>query len=140
MNIPIEPELIPKDTGRQLSSVDTSSGFPSPANPTADIGEQVAIDRALEIASNRYKATNSEILKSSLMSYEEAQKQLLESTETEDPLFNPLVWVIKISGSFQRRGRSSFQGEVQPPIPTFTKAYVVLRAADGLVLATKAVK
>lgn len=138
----IEPALNPEDLGRQLPPVDTSPlpGFRPPANPTADIGEPVAVDKALEIASKRFIANNADVTKSSLMSYEEAQEQLLEPVETDHPLSDTPVRVIEISGSFQRRGRSPFQKEVLASTPTFTKAYVVLRAADGLLLVAQATK
>ncbi|MGB3695142.1 MAG: hypothetical protein WA896_22780 [Spirulinaceae cyanobacterium] len=143
MNFPIEPRPNLEDVKRQLPPLDTSPspGFPPPANPTADIGEQLAGEEALEIASKRFKATNSKVIKSSLMSYEEAQEQLLGHIEADHPLFNTPVRVIEISGFFQRRrGRHfTFKGEVSTSTPTFTKAYIVLRAADGLLLITKVV-
>ncbi|MGI8932662.1 MAG: hypothetical protein ACR2FS_01165 [Phormidesmis sp.] len=107
-------------------------------NLTVDIGEQAVVDKALDIASKRFRATDLRVVKSSLMSYEEAHAQLLEPIETDHLFLNTPVRVVEISGFFQRRERSPFQKEVLTPAPTFTKAYVVLRAADGLLLVVKA--
>ncbi|MEH2238110.1 hypothetical protein [Nostoc sp.] len=79
MNVfPTEPAPNPEDSKRQLPPLNTDSllGLPSPANPTADIGEQVAAKTALEIVAKRFKAINSKVIKSSLMSYKEALQKL----------------------------------------------------------------
>lgn len=140
--LPVEPGVNPEDVGRSLPPVDTSPlpGFPSPSNPTANIDKQVAIDKALKIASKRFRATNSRVVKFSLTSYEEAAEQLIGSVGTDRSLLNTPVQVIELSGSFGRRSRSRFQEEVSTPTPTFTKAYVVLRAADGALLIAKTVR
>jgi len=144
MNLsPIEPAPTPEDAKRQLPPVDTSPlpGFPPPANPAADIGEQVTTKKALKIAVKSFKAANSKLIKSSLMSYEEARQQVSEPIERDHPLFNTPVRVIEISGTFNRRSRRPSQEEVPTlTTPTFTKAYIVLRAADGLLLVTQLVK
>lgn len=67
------------------------------------------------------------------MSYKQARQQLSEPIE-EHQLFNTPVWVIEISGIFNRRNRRSSQEEVATT--PFTKAYIVLRAADNLLLVT----
>lgn len=140
--LPVEPGINPEDVGRQLPSVDTSPlpGFPAPSNPTADIGEQVAVDRALEIASKGFKATGPRVVESNLISYEEAAERLIGYVETDSSLLDTPVWVIELSGSFQSNRRSPFQEDASTPSPTFTKAHIVLRAADGLVLIRRAVK
>ena len=73
------------------------------------------------------------------MSYKEARQQLLEPIE-EDQLFNTAVWVIEISGTFKRRSQRPSQKEVAKSTPTFAKAYIIFRAADGLLLVTQLVK
>lgn len=140
--LPVEPGINPEDVRRQLPSVDTSPlpGFPPPSNPTADIGEQVAVDKALEIASKRFRAIDSGVVESNLTSYEKAAERLIGYVGTDGSLLDSPVWVIELSGSFQRSRRSPFQEEVSTPTPTFTKAYVVLRAADGVLLIAQTVK
>ncbi len=136
----IEPAPNPEDAKRQLPLVDTEAlpGFPPPANPTGDIGEQVAVEKALKLAVIDFKATNSKVIKSSLMSYKEARQQLLEPIE-EDQLFNTAVWVIEISGTFKRRSHRPSQAAATSTL-TFAKAYIIFRAADGLLLFTQLVK
>lgn len=140
MNFPIEPAPNPEDAKRQLPPVNTKplSGFPSPANPTADIGEQVAAEKALKLAVIDFKATNSKVIKSSLMSYKEARQQLSEPIE-DHQLFNTPVRVIEISGTFKRRSHRPSQEEVATSTP-ITKGYIIFRAADNLLLFTKLVK
>ncbi len=104
------------------------------------MSEQVAAEKALKIAANRWKTANSKIIQSSLISYQEARQQLSEPIEEDHPLFNTLVRVIEISGTFTRRNHRPSQEEVPTSSPTFTKAYVVFRAADGLLLLTKVVE
>lgn len=74
------------------------------------------------------------------MSYQAACNQLSEPTEEDDPLFNTSVWVIEISGTFTRRKSRPSPEKATTSTPTFTKGYIVLRAADGLMLVTKVVK
>lgn len=138
---PIELAPNPEDDQRQLPPVDTSllPGFSPPANPSADIGEQVAV-KTLEIALRSFKAANAKVLKSSLMSYKEARQQLSEPIEEDDPLSDTPVRVIEISGTFKRRSYQPSTEEVPTTTPTFTKGYIVLRAADGILLLTKVVK
>ena len=100
----MEPAPNPEDAKRQLPPLDIAPlpGFPPPANPSADIGEEVAAKKALEIAVKSFKAANSKVIKSSLMSYKEARQQL--SLPIEDhPLFKTPVRLIEISGTFKRR-------------------------------------
>ena len=139
---PIEPAPNLKDAKHQLPPLDTAPlpGFPLPANPSADIGEEVAAERALRIAVNCFKAANSRVTKSSLMSYQAACKQLSEPIEEDDPLFNTPVRVIEISGMFARRKSRPSPEKATISTPTFAKGYIVLRAADGLMLVTKVVK
>lgn len=137
----MEPAPNPEDAKRQLPLLDTAPlpGFPPPANPSADIGEEVAAKKALEIAVKSFKAANSKVIKSSLMSYKEARQQL--SLPIEDhALFNTPVRLIEISGTFKRRSHRPSQSEVPTSTPTFTKGYIILRAADGFLILTKVVK
>lgn len=138
----IEPAPNPKDAKRQLPLVDTEAlpGFPPPANPSGNISGQVAVEKALKLAVIDFKATNSKVIKSSLMSYKEALQQLLEPIKEDNQLFNTPVWVIEIYGTFKRRNRRSSQEEVAKATPTFAKAYIIFRAADGLLLVTQLVK
>ncbi len=141
-SLPIRPAPNPEDAKRQLPPVNTDPlpGFPPPANPAADIGEQVAAEKALKLAVIDFKATNPKVIKVSLMSYKEARQQLLEPIEEDDQLFNTPVRVIEISGTFKRRNhRRPSQKEVPTSTPTFTKGYIILRAADGILLVTKLV-
>ncbi len=140
-HLPIEPAPNPEDAKRQLPPVNTDPlpGFPPPANPAADIGEQVAAEKALKIAAKDFKATNSKVIKSSLMSYKEARQQLSEPIEEDEPLFNTPVRVVEISGTFKRRNHRLFQEEVSTSTP-ITKGYIIFRAADGLLLSTQLIK
>lgn len=141
-SLPIEPAPNPEDAKRQLPPLNTDPlpGFPPPANPAADIGEQVAAEKALKLAVIDFKATNPKVIKSSLMSYKEARQQLSEPIEEDHPLFNTPVRVIEISGTFKRRSHRPSQKEVPTSTPTFTKGYIILRAADGFLLLTKVVR
>jgi hypothetical protein len=67
------------------------------------------------------------------MSYKEA-RQLLEPIEQDHPLFNTPVRVVEIFGTFKRRKHRPFQEKVSTSTPTFTKGYIIFRAADGLLL------
>lgn len=140
-SLSIEAVPNPEDAKHQLPPVDTEQlpGFLPPANPAADIGEQVAAEKALKLAVIDFKATNSKVIKSSLMSYQEARQQLSEPIEDQQ-LFNTPVRVVEISGSFKRRSHRPSQEEVATSTPTFTKGYIILRAIDGLLLFTKIVK
>lgn len=142
MNPPIEPAPNPEDDKRQLPPVDTTPNpsFPPPLTPSADIGEQVALNKALEIAVKSFKAANAKIIKSSLMNYKEARQQLSEPIEEDHPLFNTPVRVIEISGTFKQRSHRPFHKEVSTSTPTFTKGYIILRAVDGFLLLTKVVR
>ncbi len=101
----------PEDAKLKLPPVDTAPnpGFPPPINPSADIGEKVAVKKALEIAVKSFKAANAKVIKSSLMSYKEAGQQLSEPIEEDHPLFNTPVRVIEISGTFKRRSHRPSQ-------------------------------
>lgn len=73
------------------------------------------------------------------MSYKEARQQV-SPIEEDNQLFNTLVWVIEISGTFKRRSHRLSQEEVATSTPTFAKAYIIFRAADSLLLVTQLVK
>lgn len=128
-----EPAPNPEDAKRQLPPVndDPLPDFSPPANPNADIGEKVASETALKIVANRFKAINSKVIKSSLMSYKEARQLGSEPIQLEHPLDNTRVRVVEISGNFQVRVRPSRQGALASSL-SYTKGYIILRAADGL--------
>lgn len=129
-----EPVPNPEDTKGQLPPVNNEPlpNFSVPANPNGDIGEQVAAERALKIViGKRFNASNSKVIKSSLMSYKEARQLGLEPLREDHPLINTQVRLVEISGTFQVRDRPSRQG-VPTSTLTYTKGYIILRAADGL--------
>lgn len=142
MNVfPTESAQNPEDSKQQLPLLNTDPlpSLPSPANPTADIGEQVAAKIALEIVAKRFKAINSKVIKSSLISYKEALQQLPEPVGEDHPLAKTQVRLVEISGTFQGRSRRLVQGVTTSP-RTFTKAYIILRNADGFLLGTTLLK
>ena len=137
MNIPIEPAPDPKDANRQLPSTARATlGFPPVANPAANIGERGAAEKALKIAANRYKASNSRVIKSSVMIYKEAMRLGPEPIEVseDDPLVNTPVQVVEIAGDFKVRNRPRPWQGVPATTLAYTKGYIILRAADGLLL------
>jgi hypothetical protein len=70
------------------------------------------------------------------MSYKEALQQQSEFIEEKHPLVKTPVRVVEISGTFKVRNRQrSQQGEPTSAL-TYTKGYIILRAADGLQLRT----
>jgi len=137
MNVlPTDPVPNPEDAQHQLppGNTEPNQGFLPPANLNADVGEQVAAQTALKIAAKRFIASNSTVIKSSLTSYNEARQKLSMPIEKEHQLFNTPVRVIEISGTFKRKSRQRSQNQVLTSTPTFTKGYIILRAADGLLL------
>ena len=103
-----------------------------------DISQQLLVDRALEIVSGRFRAADSRVVRSTLTTYEEATK-LLGFVKSDRLLLDTAVWIIELSGSFQRKGRPPLQEETLP-IPTFTRAYVVLKASDSALMTLQAAK
>ncbi len=129
------PAPNPEEPSRQLppTSYETLRGFLPPANPEADIGDRDAAQRAINIAATRFGECNPRVIKNSVMSYREAFRLGAEPLDSEDdPLASTPVRVVEILGTFKRRRGRPRQAEASP---TFTKGYIILRAADGLPLA-----
>lgn len=122
-----------------LLNTDPLPSLPSPANPTDDIGEQVAVQIALDTVTKRFKAINSKVIKSSLVSYKEALQELPEPVGEDHQLAKTQVRLVEISGTFQGKNRRLRAGETRSS-RTFTKAYVILRKADGFLLGTTLLK
>jgi hypothetical protein len=132
VNTPIPP---PAPNPEEASSIshETLRGFPPPAHPDADIGDRDAAQRAINIAATRFGECNPRVIKNSVMSYREAFRLGAEPLDSEDdPLASTPVRVVEILGTFKRRRGRPRQAESSP---TFTKGYIILRAADGLPLA-----
>ncbi|GAB1541003.1 hypothetical protein NUACC21_36720 [Scytonema sp. NUACC21] len=137
MNVPpTESVPNPEDSERQLPSGNTepNQGFSPPVDKNADMGEKVAAETALRVAAKRFIASNSAVIKSSLTTYNEARQQLSMPIESDHQFFNTPVRVIEIVGTFKRRNHQRSQKKVITSTPTFTKGYIILRAADGLLL------
>jgi hypothetical protein len=115
----------------ELPAVDNEPlpGLPKEINPGADIGEEAAIQKAL-LAGARFKATNPTVIRCALMTYFEA-RQFSEPINDDDPDAQLQVRLVEMSGTFQ--GRRHRRG-LQTSAPLFKKAYVILRASDGLPL------
>lgn len=113
----------------ELPGVDNEPlpGLPKEINPGTDIGEEAAIQKALQSGA-RFKATNPTIIRCALMTYFEA-RQFGEPIDDTQPDAQLQVRLVEMSGTFQ--GRRHMRG-VQTPAPVFKKAYVILRASDGL--------
>ncbi len=121
-----------------LLNTDPLPSLPSPANLTGDIGE-LAVQIALDTVIKRFKAINSKVIKSSLVSYKEALQELPEPVGEDHPLAKTQVRLVEISGTFQGKNRRLRAGETRSS-RTFTKAYVILRKADGSLLGTTLLK
>ena len=139
MNSPTpEPAPDPQDANRQLPPTSRGSkGFPPPTNPAADIGERGAAQRALGVVAARYRESNPRVIKSSVMSYKEALQLGSEplSVAEEDELANTSVRVVEMTGVFKVRNHA--RREAPASTLSYTKAYVILRAADGLELGSR---
>jgi hypothetical protein len=139
MNSPTpEPAPDPQDANRQLPATSRGSkGFPPPINPAADIGEHGAAQRALGMVAARYRERNPRIIKSSVMRYKEALQLGPEplSVAEDDELANTSVRVVEMAGVFKVRNQA--RREVSVSTFSYTKAYVILRAADGLKLGSR---
>ncbi|MBW4577596.1 MAG: hypothetical protein KME08_20370 [Aphanothece sp. CMT-3BRIN-NPC111] len=107
------------------------SGFPAATSPEGDIGERVAIERALLMAPT-YGESTPTVISANLMTYKEAMQLGPEplSVSEEHPRSNIPVRLVILTGAF--KGRSRPRGVTNTP--TFTKAHIILRAADGLML------
>lgn len=131
MHFSQEPE--PEDANSQppLVNMEPLTGFPPPVNPTADIGDAIAAEKAIKAVA-RYRGSPN-VIKSSLMSYQEALKFGLEPIAVADDneLANTLVRVVEMTGVFKTKISPFRQQEVTDTLIR-TKAYVILRAADNL--------
>ncbi|MBV6623822.1 MAG: hypothetical protein KI793_12950 [Rivularia sp. (in: Bacteria)] len=116
-----------------LLNTDLLPSLPFPLNPTGDIGEQVAVQIALDRVTKRFKAINSKVIKSSIVSYKEALQELPEPVSEDHPLAKTQVRLVEISGTFQGKNRRLRAGKTRS-YRTFRKAYVILRKADGFLL------
>ncbi|MGC1394346.1 MAG: hypothetical protein WA828_08695 [Coleofasciculaceae cyanobacterium] len=135
----------PQDVNRKLPSTSRGSkGFSPPTNSAADIGERGATQKALGMVAARYKERNPRVIKSSVMKYKEALQLGTKPLPVAegDELANTSVRVVEMSGVFKvrnqsRRERNQSQREVPASTLSYTKAYVILRAADGLELGSR---
>lgn len=108
------------------------TNLPLPENLSADVGENEAVQRALKIAEGKFGASNPPVISAKLMTYKEAMQLEPEPLVVleEDPLSNMLVRVVEMKGAFKVR---SVPQRVKSP-PTFTKALIVVRVPDALIL------
>lgn len=117
----------------ELPGVDNEPlpGLPEEINSGADIGEEAAIQKALQSGA-RFKATNPTVIRCALMSYKEA-RQFGEPIDDDHPNAQLQVRLVEMSGTFQG-GRLRPRPGIQTSTRFFKKAYVILRASDGLPL------
>jgi hypothetical protein len=115
----------------ELPAVDNEPlpGLPKEINPGADIGEEAAIQKALQSGA-RFKATNPTVIRCALMTYFGA-RQFSEPIDDAHPNAQLQVRLVEMSGTFEG-GRLRPQPGVQTSARFFNKAYVILRASDGL--------
>lgn len=117
----------------ELPAVDNEPlpGLPKEINPGADIGEEAAVQKAL-LTRATFRAINPTVVRCALMTYKEA-RQFGEPIDEDDPKAQLQVRLVEMSGTFQG-GRRRPQPGVQTSTRFFKKAYVILRASDGLSL------
>lgn len=127
------PAPNPLDGKYELPAVDNEPlpGLPKEMNPGADIGEEVAIQEAL-LTRATYRATNPTVIRCALMTYFEA-RQFSEPIDDDHPNAQLQVRLVEMSGTFQG-GRLRPRPGIQTSTRYFKKAYVILRASDGLLL------
>ncbi len=115
----------------ELPSVDNEPlpGLPEEMNEGAFLVEETAVQKAL-LTRATYGAINPTVVRCALMSYFEA-RQFSEPIGEDDPKAQIQVRLVEMSGTFQ--GRRHQRG-VQTSNIFFNKAYVILRASDGLLL------
>lgn len=134
-----EPAQNPEAADSQLPPLGPPpKDFRLPENRrNAVISQAEAIQRACHAAASWEEDDNPRILRSSLMKFEDALKVGLNdvSLPEQDPLNNLTVWLVEMSGTFLRhRSRPPIPRRTIPPRLPARKAYVILRAADGLEL------
>lgn len=136
LTIPTQlPAPDPKDITREMPPLNRDpQGFLPPANPEADIGEVNAVNRALATVASRYAESSPKFIQSRVMDYKQALQLGPDPIPVaeDDPLVSTPVRVVEMSGTFSVRGRPGQQGST--PMLSFTKALIILRAADGLEL------
>lgn len=134
MNPPTTPPAPdPDDANHQSPPIGNAvHGFPPPLNPHVIISQLDAIQRAL-LEAGRYGENNPEVIRSRVMSYQDALQLMPESTSVaeDDELANTPVLLVEMAGAFKIRSRPR---RVAAPTQPFTKAHIILRAADGLAL------
>jgi hypothetical protein len=135
----IEPAPNPEDDKFKPPHPNTGriQELPLPANPNADIGKEVSVKRALKLAELNYKTSNAKVIDSSVMSYRDAIQKLSGWLAEDDPTANTSVRLIEISGKFNRKKHPRFQKNASSSSPTFTKGFIIIRAADGYLLFTQ---
>ncbi|MBW4573664.1 MAG: hypothetical protein KME08_00090 [Aphanothece sp. CMT-3BRIN-NPC111] len=116
---------------QNLPKAPAPTPLPLPKDLSADIGESTAVQIALKIVDGKFGESNPQVVSANLMTYKEAMLLSPEPTSVpeEDPRSNMLVRVVKMEGAFQPR-----RGPRGATTRTFTKALIVVRAPDGLVL------
>lgn len=110
-------------------------GLPEETSPGADIGEEAAVQKALSTRGT-YGAINPTVVRCALMTYKEA-RQFYEPIDEDNPKAQIRVRLVEMSGTFQ--GRRHRRG-VETSNIFFNKAYVILRASDGLLLGYSLIK
>ena len=116
---------------QNLPKAPAPTPLPLPKDLSADIGESTAVQIALKIVDGKFGESNPQVISANLMTYKEGMLLSPEPTSVpeEDPRSKMLVRVVKMEGAFQpRRGRHGATTR------TFTKALIVIRVPDGLVL------
>lgn len=133
MHFSKEPVPEPEDANRQPPLVNMEPlPVQPPANPTGDIGDSIAAEKAIQAVA-RYRGSPN-VIKSSLMSYREAlQLEQLIAVADDDELANTPVRVVEMTGVFKTKIPPFRQQGVTDTLIR-TKAYVILRAADNLQL------
>ncbi|MBW4575001.1 MAG: hypothetical protein KME08_06920 [Aphanothece sp. CMT-3BRIN-NPC111] len=150
--LPVEPtpnQLPPtpspaEPTGNQLFPAPSDPGpvgavptLPPAANPKADIGELGARQKGLEIAAKQHGQPNPTIIRAAAMTYKEAVRTLPKEAQGTPPdrEANIPVRVVEMEGVFKAPRHSGPPG-VPEDTRSATKLYLILRAADGLLLET----
>jgi len=127
------PPADPEDTNRQLSSATVSPpSFPPPAKPDVDIGERVAVQKALQVLTARASGSSPTVIRCSQIIYGELGKfepKLVELAALTCREAKLRIYVVELEGIFTSTGMSRPHG-ARAPGP-FTKAYILVRAADG---------
>lgn len=142
MNVPSGPPAEnPKDPNLRLPPVSRDlPGLKPPENSAADIGEKVAMQRAIARAA-RYGERNPSVIRASKMRFDQARQLKPEPLFPEQAELSDLpVYIVEMQGTFQplrgrppaKPGSARYSESAAPtPIYTYKKAYLLFRAADG---------